>query len=83
MPWYQSIEYFLALRRLDKPVWFLQYNEEPHGLRGDANKKDFTIRRMQFFDHFLKGAPMPKWMKSQTDFKDRNQSPLTESSPNR
>jgi len=83
VPWYQSIEYFLALRRLDKPVWFLQYNEEPHGLRGDANKKDFTIRRMQFFDHFLKGAPMPKWMKSRAEFKDRNQSPLTEFPPNR
>ena len=63
VPWYQSIEYFMALRRLDKPVWFLQYLEEPHGLRGEAARKDFTIRRDQFFAHYLKGEPMPEWMK--------------------
>lgn len=63
VPWYQSIEYFMALRRLDKPVWFLQYLEEPHGLRDEAARKDFTIRRDQFFAHYLKGEPMPKWMK--------------------
>ncbi|MFC1553540.1 alpha/beta hydrolase family protein [candidate division KSB1 bacterium] len=62
VPWYQSIEYFIAFRRLEKPCWFLQYETEPHGLRGQANRKDFTIRRLQFFDHFLKGEPMPKWM---------------------
>jgi dipeptidyl aminopeptidase/acylaminoacyl peptidase len=81
VPWYQSIEYFLALRRLDKPVWFLQYNEEPHGLRGDANKKDFTIRRMQFFDHYLKDAPMPYWMKQKSDFEYRNRPPVAEAPP--
>ena len=26
------------------------------------NKKDFQTRMAQFFDHYLKGAPMPKWM---------------------
>ena len=26
------------------------------------NKKDFQKRMAQFFDHYLKGAPMPKWM---------------------
>jgi dienelactone hydrolase len=62
VPWYQSIEYYIGLRRNNKPVWFLQYETEPHGLRGDANKKDFTIRRDEFFDHYLMGKPMPKWM---------------------
>jgi len=71
VPWYQSIEYFLALRRLDKPAWFLQYGGEAHGLKNEANKKDFTIRRMQFFDHFLKDKPMPEWMeKGQSIFAD-------------
>ncbi|MFC1556621.1 alpha/beta hydrolase family protein [candidate division KSB1 bacterium] len=70
VPWYQSIEYFMALRRLDKPAWFLQYGGEPHGLRGDANRKDFTFRRMEFFDHYLKGKPMPDWMKEGTHVTD-------------
>ena len=27
------------------------------------NRKDFNIRMQQFFDYYLKGAPMPVWMK--------------------
>ncbi|MEJ2596575.1 MAG: prolyl oligopeptidase family serine peptidase, partial [bacterium] len=29
VPWYQGIEFFNALRRLDKPVWMLVYNNAP------------------------------------------------------
>ena len=36
VPWYQGIELFMALRRLQKPVWMLNYNGEPHGLRQAA-----------------------------------------------
>ena len=53
---------FVALRRLQKPAWMLNYNGEPHGIRQRKNQKDFAIRMMQFFDHFLKGAPAPEWM---------------------
>lgn len=63
VPWYQGIEMFMALRRLKKPVWMLQYNNEAHNLRERRNRKDITIRLQQFFDHYLKGDPMPKWMK--------------------
>jgi dipeptidyl aminopeptidase/acylaminoacyl peptidase len=62
VPWYQGIEMFTALRRLSKPVWLLQYNGEAHNLVLRQNRKDITIREQQFFDHFLKGAPMPVWM---------------------
>lgn len=64
VPWYQGIEYFMALRRLGKPVWLLQYNNEEHNLTERRNMKDLTIRMQQFFDYYLKGDPMPKWMKS-------------------
>ncbi len=62
VPWYQGIEYFLALRRLGKEVYMFSYNGEPHGLRRRADQKDYTVRLQQFFDHFLKGAPAPPWM---------------------
>ena len=62
VPWEQGIEYFTALRRLQKPVWMLNYNGEDHGLRKMANRKDWTIRMQQFFDHYLKGAPAPVWL---------------------
>lgn len=63
VPWYQGIEMFMALRRLNKPVWMLQYNGESHNIRDRKNRKDITIRLQQFFDHYLKGAPEPRWMK--------------------
>lgn len=64
VPWYQGIELFVALRRLDKPVWLLNYNNEPHNLKPEswANRIDLTQRMMQFFDHYLKGATAPRWM---------------------
>ena len=63
VPWYQGIEMFMALRRLEKPVWMLQYNGEAHNIRARKNRKDITKRLQQFFDHYLKGEPLPKWMK--------------------
>ncbi len=62
VPWYQGIEYFNALRRLGKPVWMLQYNREKHNIQSRYNAMDLSIRLGQFFDHYLKGAPMPPWM---------------------
>lgn len=64
VPWYQGIEYFNGLRRLEKPAWFLNYNGEPHWPVKWQNKLDFNIRMEQFFDYYLMDAPMPKWMKS-------------------
>lgn len=62
VPWYQGIEMYLALRRLNKPVWMLNYNGEPHWPLKRENRIDFQKRMMQFFDHHLKGEPMPPWM---------------------
>ena len=62
VPYYQGIEFFMGLRRLEKPAWLLVYNNEAHNLRKVKNKQDLSIRMMQFFDHFLKGEPMPVWM---------------------
>ncbi len=62
VPWYQGIEFFGALRRLGKPVWMLNYNDEPHWPVKVQNRVDYQIRMQQFFDYYLKGAPMPRWM---------------------
>ena len=63
VPWWQGIEMFNGLRRLGKQVWMLQYNDEDHNLVQRKNRKDLSIRLEQFFNHFLKGEPMPSWMK--------------------
>ena len=62
VPWWQGIEFYNGLRRMGKQAWMLQYNDEAHNLRERRNRKDLSIRLSQFFDHFLKGAPMPVWM---------------------
>ena len=62
VPWYQGIEMFTDLRRLNKPVWLLQYNGEAHNLVKRENRKDISVRELQFFDHYLKGAPAPVWL---------------------
>lgn len=62
VPWYQGIEMFMALRRLQKPVWMLNYNGDDHNLIKRANKNDIQQRQVQFFDHYLKDKPAPKWM---------------------
>jgi len=62
VPWYQGIEMFMALKRLNKPAWLLQYNGEDHNLKLRKNRKDLSIRMSQFFDYYLKGAPAPLWM---------------------
>ncbi len=62
VPWYQGIEFFSALRRLNKPVWLLVYNGEDHNLVQRHNAKDLSVRMYQFFDYYLKDAPMPRWM---------------------
>ncbi len=62
VPWYQGIELFMSMRRLGKPAWLLQYNNEAHNLVHRRNTKDLSIRLQQFFDHYLKGELPPIWM---------------------
>ena len=68
VPWYQGIEFFMSLRRLGKPAWLLEYNDEQHNLSERRNSKDLSIRLSQFFDHYLLGAPEPVWMKEGIPF---------------
>jgi dipeptidyl aminopeptidase/acylaminoacyl peptidase len=62
VPWYQGIELFMGLRRLQKPTWLINYNGEPHWPTTAANKVDWNIRMQQFLDHYLMDAPAPVWM---------------------
>ena len=58
----EGMNFYNALRYNNKSAVMLAYPGEGHGLRGMANRKDLTIRYFEFFDHYLKGAPAPKWM---------------------
>jgi len=58
----QGFEFYTALRRLQKKAWLLQYDNGYHALDDITDKRDLTARTRQFFDHYLKGMPPPKWM---------------------
>jgi len=60
--WHQGLELYGAAKRWGKQVILLSYPGEPHHLAKKENQKDFQQRMKQFFDHYLKGTPAPKWM---------------------
>lgn len=72
VPWYQGIELFTAMRRLDKPVWMLVYNKEGHNLMQWPARMDLSVRMYQFFVHYLKDEPAPRWMEKGIPFIDKD-----------
>ncbi|MAW84860.1 MAG: hypothetical protein CL832_10805 [Crocinitomicaceae bacterium] len=71
VPWYQSIEMYIAMRRYNKDVIFLQYHGEPHHLQRFENKLDYAIRMKEYFDHYLKGEGEPEWIISGEAYQGR------------
>jgi hypothetical protein len=61
VPFSQSVEMFLSMRRANKKVWLLQYNGDGHAI-GRQNEADLDVRMRQFFDHYLKDFPAPIWI---------------------
>lgn len=63
VPYSQGMEFYFAMRRLQKPAWLLNYKGEGHFLSSRGAMKDWTQRMLQFLDHYLIGQPEPLWMK--------------------
>jgi dipeptidyl aminopeptidase/acylaminoacyl peptidase len=58
---HQSIEFYLALRRLGKKNVFLVYPEEDHTLHDKRNQYDLMLKIEEWFNYYLKDGPVPKW----------------------
>ena len=72
-----GLAFYNALRYNGKTAVLLAYPNEGHHLGGVANQRDLTVRFMEFFDHYLKGAPAPAWLTEGVPFlkKDANREP--------
>ncbi|MEA3246974.1 MAG: prolyl oligopeptidase family serine peptidase, partial [Gemmatimonadota bacterium] len=68
----EGMNFYNALRFNGKEAYMLAYPGEGHGLRGLANRKDLTTRYFEYFDHFLKGTPAPKWMTDGVPYLSKN-----------
>lgn len=69
--WEHSFGFYSILRYLKKPVVFLSYKGEGHGLRKFANRVDIQTRLKEFFDHYLKGKAAEAWMIEEIPYKPK------------
>lgn len=76
VPWYQGIEFFVAMRRLGKEAYMLNYNGDAHNPRKYANQKDIDRRMQEFFGAKLLGQPAPEWMKRGIPFLEKGRDQL-------
>jgi len=60
--YFQSTEFYLALRRLNKKHTMLVYPGAMHVLSTPEQKRDLTEKVQQWFDFYLKGSLAPNWM---------------------
>ena len=60
--YWQSMELYNFGRRLGKNVVLLLYNEENHGVARPESQMDYHQRQLEWFDHYLKGAPAAEWI---------------------
>jgi dipeptidyl aminopeptidase/acylaminoacyl peptidase len=73
VPWYQGIEFYLAMRRLQKEAYLVVYNGDAHNPTKRANQKDIDLKMQQFFGAKLLGQPEPDWMKHGIPFLKKGQ----------
>ena len=69
--WHQGLELYNIARRAGKPVVLLQYGGENHPVRKRANQIDYHHRIIEWFDHYLKGAPAASWITDGERYIDR------------
>ncbi len=62
VPWYQGIEFYVAMRRLQKEAYMVVYNGDEHNPTKTANQKDIDRKMQEFFAVKLLGHEPPSWM---------------------
>lgn len=58
----QSMYFYMAMRRLQKPHIMLRYKNEGHVLLAKDNQVDLSKRMMDWLDYYLKDEIRPDWI---------------------
>jgi dipeptidyl aminopeptidase/acylaminoacyl peptidase len=83
VPWYQGIEFFVAMRRLGKEAYMVNYNGDEHNPTKRANQLDIDRKQLEFFGHHLRGEPKPAWMERGIPFLEKGRDQVRASAPAR
>jgi dipeptidyl aminopeptidase/acylaminoacyl peptidase len=62
VPYEQSVNLYLALRKLRVQTILLSYPDEGHSLSNRANQQDLSRRILQWFDYYLKDKTQIGWI---------------------
>ena len=67
---FQSTIFYNFARRAGKQMVLLVYEGENHSFQKKPNQIDYHRRILEWFGHYLKGAPAPAWMTEGVDLND-------------
>ena len=81
VPWYQGIEFYVAMRRLQKEAYMVVYNGDEHNPTKRANQKDIDKKMQEFFAVKLQGADAPSWMVRGIPFLEKGRDQVKMSTP--
>ena len=81
VPWYQGIEFYVAMRRLQKEAYMVVYNGDEHNPTKRANQKDIDEKMQQFFGTKLKGEAPALWMTRGIPFLDKSRDQIHAGTP--
>jgi|GEM_PF-1109990 len=59
----QTLDFYMGLRRLNKPVTMLLYSGMHHSAYNPEHQKDLTLKIEHWLDHHLKGIAPEFWVK--------------------
>jgi dipeptidyl aminopeptidase/acylaminoacyl peptidase len=62
---YQTIEFYLASRRLNKEHIMVLYPDDDHVIMKEENQMDLTNKLSEWFGYYLKGEKKPEWLEPQ------------------
>jgi dipeptidyl aminopeptidase/acylaminoacyl peptidase len=62
---YQTIEFYLAARRLNKEHIMVLYPGDNHAIMKEENQMDLTNKLSEWFGYYLKGEKKPEWLEPQ------------------
>lgn len=81
VPWYQGIEFYVGMRRLQKEAYMVNYNGDEHNPTKRANQKDIDKKMQEFFGVKLLGQEPPSWMVRGIPFLEKGRDQVKTTAP--